>query len=202
MPSSVNEIVIDLRVLENFLAQDTILAQLIPNPQYFVGKQLNVAKKDWTITVVGICDSGEPDIYLDKFTRLSLSSWVNQRTTGLTSLQQAIPNSYTDIILKENEALVSESFLEQLQVSGHPDYFSTPLSKQYQVVGTFSDDFPAEVVLAEEGYDEFLLHPIRQAKKFILYTEDKTLARNYFTNMDETIQEYLQFCLTIKCPPY
>lgn len=196
MPAAVNEIVIDLRVLETFLAQDTILAQLIPNPQYFIGKQLNVAKKDWTITVVGICDSGEPDIYLDKFTRLSLSSWVSQRTAGLSSLQQAIPNAYTGITLAENEALVSEGFLEQLRVSGHPDYFSTPLSKQYKVVGTFPDEFPAEVVLAEDGYDEFLLHLIRQAKKFILYTEDKTLTRNYFINMDESIHEYLQFFIT------
>ena len=196
MPSAVNEIVIDLRVLENFLSQDTILAQLIPNPQYFIGKQLTVAKKDWTITVTGICDSGEPDIYLDKFTRLSLSSWVSQRTAGLSSLQQAIPNEYTDITLAENEALVSESFLEQLRVSGHPEYFSTSLSKQYKVVGTFPDDFPAEVVLAEEGYDEFLLHLIRQAKKFLLYTENKEAARNYFTNMDDTIHEYLQFFIT------
>lgn len=196
MPSAVNEIVIDLRVLETFLSQDTILAQLIPNPEYFVGKELTVAKKDWTITVVGICDSGEPDIYLDKFTRLSLSSWVSQRTAGFASLQQAMPDVYTGITLEENKALVSESFLEQLKRSGHPDYFSTPLSKRYEVVGTFPDDFPAEVVLAEDGYDEFLLHLIKQAKKFILYTEDKALTRSYFDAMDATIHEYLQFFIT------
>lgn len=196
MPSTVNEVVIDLRVLETFLAQDTILAQIIPNPEYFVGKELTVAKKDWNITISGICDSGEPDIYLDKFTRLSLSSWISHRTAGLTSLQKAIPDVFSSITLGENEALVSESFAEQLRLSGHPESFSTPLSKRYEVVGTFPDDFPADAVLAEEGYDEFLLHLIRQAKKFILFTEDKEMARNYFISMDDTIHEYLQFFIT------
>ena len=196
MPSSVDEIVIDLRVLENFLAGDTILAQIIPNPEYFIGKELAVAKKDWCIKIVGICDSGEPDIYIDKFMRLSLSTWVSQRTAGLNSLKQAIPDSFTNTVLAPNEALVSESYFNQLKLSGNTDSFSTPLSKRYHVVGTFPDDFPAQVVLGENAYDEFLLHLIRQAKKFIIYTEDKELTRSYFDAMDDSLHEYLQFFIT------
>ncbi len=74
MPERSDEIVIDRWLLDDLLATDGILQNVIPNRSYFLGKSLHATRKSTTPTIVGICDSGEPSMYLSTETMLALGT--------------------------------------------------------------------------------------------------------------------------------
>lgn len=196
MPQSPDEIVVDAWVLENFLKSEGILSQVIPAAENFLGQEIAVEKKSFTLKIVGICDSGEPDIYMDKYTRLGITTWMSVMPAGLDALKTAYPDELEGFTLGAGDALVSEAYLKQCEISGNPNGFATPLSQYYTIVGTYSDEFPAEFVIAEEDYDELLLHLIRYAKKWIIRTDDKSGAKAYFENLSDDLKDKLQVFIT------
>ncbi len=72
MPTRSDEIVIDRWVIDQLLQEDGILQNIIPGSSYFIGKQLSIARQTFAPTVVGICDSGQPAIYMAKETMVAL----------------------------------------------------------------------------------------------------------------------------------
>lgn len=195
MPKAVDEIVIDVRVLENFLAKEGVFGQLIPNPEYFVGKTLNIEKKDWSLKIVGICDSGEPNIYMDKCTHISTTTWLSNRICSLETLKKLMPEEYGDVTLNVDEVLIVEHFYGD-GIEGVGNYYSSRMFKQAMVVGTFPDEFPFEVVVSEEKYEEIMCQMLIQSGKFLLYTEDKEASKAYFDNLDEQSKKVMQFFIS------
>ncbi len=74
MPERFDEVVIDRWVIDKLLERDGIIQNVIPSSEYLVGKKLYLDRKSFTPTVVGICDSGQPDIYISPEAMLSISS--------------------------------------------------------------------------------------------------------------------------------
>ena len=183
LPAAPNEIVIDTWVLNNLLSRKSILIGMINDVSYFVGKELNIAKSTYTLKITGISDTGEPDIYIDKFARFGITTWLNN-TAGLAMLKKCVPGEYDDIVLSGNEALVSQTYYNTLSFNTkNPQYFYTPLNKEYKIVGVFDDSvFPANVVVSDEHYDELLDFLLCYAKAFIVRTDDKAAVINYIKN--------------------
>ena len=112
MADDYNEIVIDKRVLENYLNEKTEISNIVNNIEHFVGKELILGKDAVRFKVTGICDSGENTIYMDKFTMLSTANTVEQ-INGLSSLVKITDGEYDDITLNEGEVLLPESVFKE-----------------------------------------------------------------------------------------
>ncbi len=74
MPERSDEIVIDRWLVDMILADDGILQNVIPNSAYLLGKPLHINKTPYSPTIVGICDSGQPNMYLSTEAMLSLGT--------------------------------------------------------------------------------------------------------------------------------
>lgn len=108
MPKEPYEVVVDRWVLESFMNQDTEIAHVIPNVRHFLGRKLVMQNKDVELTIVGISDTGQPSVYVDKLQGVGLSSWC-KTVTSLEELQKAYPGEYDDVKLEPGEALILES---------------------------------------------------------------------------------------------
>ncbi len=65
MPERSDEIIIDRWLLDKYSDGEGIIQNVIPNAQYFIGKELsNSDRSNFTAKIVGVCDSGEPAIYM------------------------------------------------------------------------------------------------------------------------------------------
>ncbi len=63
MPERYDEIVVDRWVIKNCTDDDGIVQNLIPDNEFMLGEIIYMDKKNYSPTIVGICDSGEPSIY-------------------------------------------------------------------------------------------------------------------------------------------
>lgn len=72
MPERYDEIVVDRWVIKNCTDKDGIVQNLIPDSEFMIGKRLYMNRINYYPTIVGICDSGEPSIYLSKAGQLSV----------------------------------------------------------------------------------------------------------------------------------
>lgn len=127
MPDEYNEIIVDKRVLENYLGMKTEISNVVNNIKHFIGKELILGKGKQTFIVSGICDSGENSMYMDKFLLLSLSSSVEQ-LNSLATLNAVSNNAYADVALAKNEVLLSETEfttrVEKYLKNMYPRYYS------------------------------------------------------------------------------
>ena len=194
MPKNSDEIVIDIRVLENFLAKDSIFAQLIPNPEYFVGETLDVEKKEWGLKIVGICDSGEPNIYMDKCTHISTTTWLTNTFQTVERLQELMPERYKDTTLTTEECIIRNHFYGE--IDGIGNYYSSRFVKGCFVVDIFPEEYPFEVVISQEKYEEVLKSMLVQAKKMLVYTDDKEATMAYLRELEESTDGMVELVIT------
>jgi len=108
MPDEFNEIVVDKRVLENYLGNKSEISNIVNNIEHFLGKELVWGKNKARYVISGICDSGENTMYMDKFLILSTSNNV-EPMHSLDALNDLSDDKYTDVELKDNEVLLSQS---------------------------------------------------------------------------------------------
>ncbi|MBQ9910591.1 MAG: ATP-binding cassette domain-containing protein [Lachnospiraceae bacterium] len=87
MPERYDEIVVDRWVIRNCTSTDGIVQNLIPDNEYMIGKRVSIGRKNYYPVIVGICDSGEPSIYMPRAGMLSV---------GVHGIE-AIP--YSDFVL-------------------------------------------------------------------------------------------------------
>lgn len=192
MPEAPDEIVLDIRVAKNFLKADNELSAVIGDPQYLVGKEISIFRKDWTLKIAGICDSGEPDLYVDPIVRLSIPTWVGN-FAGFKSLAAAYPERYGGIKLLPGEVLVSERFYKQRELNRQTETFTVPLGTEFRIAGIYPDEFGFDFVIAEEGYEELLFEMICQAKELIVEADDKQAAAAFLQeDLSDDLAQRLQ----------
>lgn len=188
MPESYDEILIDKWVADKFSQGSNTLAQLIPDAEALVGRELSIKRKNWTLKIVGICDTNRPDIYMDRYTCMGITTWTSAQPSDILELRAAYPGQYDAVELAEDQALVSESYLNQCSKAGEYYYFTTPLHQRYYVAGTFPDEFGAGYVLGEEGYRQQLLAMVCQAREWIVRVEDEKMRSSLYRFVEENNQ--------------
>ncbi len=127
MPDAYNEIVVDKRVLENYLDMGTEISNIVNNIEHFVGKELVLGNDKTKYVISGICDTGENTMYMEKFLLLSLCNVVEQ-LNSLSTLQEISNGEFDDIELKNNEVLLPElqykSKADKYLKDTYPRYYS------------------------------------------------------------------------------
>ena len=197
MPQKPNEIVVDTWVIESFLAKEGSIAQILPNVEDFVGKQITVDRKDWKLEIVGICDKNAPNLYMDRCTQLSITMRIVDTMGSEDMLKKVFPEKYRDISLAKDEVLVSESYMQHLlAIGGDGEMIRLLGADSYTVVGTYPDEFGMDCVISKEAYEHMLRFLIVEAKKFTAIAEDKERVLFYFENLPEKMTDKMQIFIT------
>lgn len=264
MAEAYNEVVIDRRVLENYLDAKTEIANIVNNIEHFLDKEIIVGQKKMYLKVVGICDSGENSMYMDKFTVLSMVN-PSEPINSIEALNSVSENKYKDVDLKGNQALIPKTQYEEKAknylTKNYPRYYNaekdlmwqidryinaaedegiswgnswdevyayalekyvkdleeevdygityeeftvmfenpesveftlTAYGKEFEVVGSFDDEYDFDIVVSEDAYEDIKLETIKKSDKFQVYSNDKKADKEYIrkTILEELPQEF------------
>lgn len=170
MPERSDEVVIDRWVLDNYLKKDGLLQNGIPDISYFLGKQLTYQKKAYAPTIVGICDSGECDMYMPDAGLVSLG--VNgQEIISLSELKKILPGQYDDLTVTPETCIVvtnNAGIAYEKQIGG---IFQTKSGHTFHISAAIQADTYASLILEDSVIDELMGE--MTSTKLHLYCYDK-----------------------------
>jgi ABC-type lipoprotein export system ATPase subunit len=191
MPESRNEIVIDKWIIDVFL-KGSIIRNMM-TMQDFIDLEVISDISESQFRVVGISNTGEPVIYIDKYVGMSMAAWAD-KIGSLQQLRDEFPGQYDNIRLAEDEVLVSDTEYGNMQSTGK-SLFTAKNGYQYKVAGTYPDSFGVSYVIEDACYEDTLNSYIRINRKFMVYSEEKEPVLSYFSpasgNYDTTYVELL-----------
>lgn len=176
MPENSQEIVVDRWVLESLMSQDGIIQSGISDVTYFLGRNLTYAKKNYSPTIVGISDCGEPAIFLNTTAMISIGAAGNEVIT-LEELKKQDPDTYGGLTLGAEECIMVTNNAGLDYQSKIGSRFTTNCKRMYQIADAIEADTYASVILSEEGAEDLLHDMITY--RFYLYCEDKEAMKTY-----------------------
>ncbi|MBQ9703665.1 MAG: ABC transporter ATP-binding protein/permease [Clostridia bacterium] len=191
MPEKHNEIVVDRWVLDKAISEEGILQNIIPNAEYFLGKKLG-CDRSYTPTIVGICDSGEPAVYMSKEGLLAVGAG------GYEVMTLSEFNSFmgTDITLSEGECICIVNNAGAGRTEGEvlnlkSGYF---LTIRKLVSLSSNTNIKAKVVIRDEELDDLYYSMISSTDMCTLWTEDKDAIYKY---LDAGVPEEMKGRLSV-----
>ena len=182
MPQRSDEIVLDRWMAERLLSEDGVLQNLIPNADYLLGKTLTCERKTYQMTVVGICDSGEPSMYLSREAMLAMGVYGSEVITRSEYIRltgdDAVPElgAHECIALKDNIAGMNEW-----------TSISSYVGSQYEIklAGTLADtddSIGAKLIIADEALDPLYRTMIEAQSRFSIWCADKDAIYRHLDN--------------------
>ena len=186
LPNNAEEVVIDRWVLDAALEVDSVANNGVTDITYFIGKPLNLEDQKVTPTIVGICDSGEPGVYI---TYDAFASYGSAATyvASLSALQAKYPGKYDDVVLAENECIV----LPNNAGSGYRDKlhanFRTNGDRNYVIVMSIEEeDFYPKIVVADSQIDDIMLSMSHQ--NFWIFCENKEAMKAHLYAIEASME--------------
>ncbi len=174
MPERYDEIVVDRWVIEKALEEDGIIQNVIPNIEYLLGKQLKFDKKTFSPTIVGICDSKEPDIYMSQEAILSIGVGG---TEVITLSEYRALTGYEDIkSLATDECIVltdNAGFGYFSQVGGVYSSASRYIFKIKGALQNTDDSITAKFIIADDALPILYRAMIESSDGFSIWCSDK-----------------------------
>ena len=186
MPKNRKEMVIDRWLVEKFRNSGSVLSAVYQNENAMLNVNVSTMIPNLQMTIVGICDTQEPSIYVNDNVALGMS-YVGYYVMSDEDLKELYPGEYDNLKLAENEVLLPKTKYEayQYQMRWHEMYdgvLSDAKSyldmKKCKVAGQFPDDAGAYYVVSQANCDRMKLKYIHAGRKFKVYTDD----------VEETIQ--------------
>ncbi len=180
MPQRADEVVVDRWVLENLLGDDGMAPNGTRDIEYFLGKQIHYASAGVDPTIVGICDSAEPAVYLsmDLFATLGTSG---SAVISLSAFQAWYPGEFDGVVLAEDECIVLPANAGETYL-GESTTFTTTCGLKYNIVQVcHKTDHYAKIVVADSQIDDLLLNMSRM--KFHVYCQDKEAVKTHLESV-------------------
>ncbi len=163
LPTTRNEIVIDRSIAEKWLSSGGILTSYFSTIEDFIGVELYANTGAQYITIVGICDSDEPDIYCSKSLLLSLGRGSFKVMT-VPELNTLLDTSYET--LGDYEILIREGLLTSLSLSiGDTLNLYNDEDVTYTIVGTFPDNLDTNYIISDFGLKRLTEYAIYSVTK-------------------------------------
>lgn len=181
MPQGRNEVVVDIRVINQLIESGGIASSLYDGAKSYIGATLSVATTSDVITIVGISDTGESDVFCSQNLVLGFSA-KGYLISNAEELQYELPGEYEDLVLGETEILMREGLYKALGLENNGDEITIgeDTKHTYTIVGTIPDNLGMDYVLSEEGCKNIRDLVIYGLKKCYVYTEDMEAAMEYF----------------------
>jgi hypothetical protein len=191
MPESRYEIVIDRWILDLFLSNEENIFDNFMSVEDFLDLRAWTEYYGPSLKIVGISDTDQPTVYIDKYMGISMVSWAD-KIASLTQLQAIIPGEYDDIDLAADEVLVSDEKYSDMLSKGET-WYTAKNGTKYKVSGTYPSGYDFTYVIGDSNYNEVLYNYICANKRYMIYTEEKEPILNYFAqnlgNFDDTYVE-------------
>ena len=203
MPESRDEVVIDRWVLDQFLEEDGVVQNNITDITEMLGVRLSYLKNTFSPVIVGICDTGDPSLYLTKSAMVSVSPG-GVDVMALSELQERVEAggelwSYgTDSALTGAEQLVlaeDECWMNP-EIAG--DIYRHRIGQQYKAgnSGLFyirdavsGSAIDSAVVVHDDALSAMLQEIVRITARVTIYCEDKQAMKDYLSQpMSENLE--------------
>lgn len=178
MPEKSDEIVVDRWVLDVFLEKEGIIQSGIPDISQMLGMQLEYFKKDFVPTIVGICDAGEPTIYLTSAGLASVGR-SGSYVIPLSELQALYPGKYDTVTLDKDECIVIHNNAGAVYKNKLGSQFRVTSRMLNTIVDVIEAETWAHVVIADEMIEVMLEEMSYSTSAFILYCADKGAVKSY-----------------------
>lgn len=206
-PENSQEIVADRQVLEATLEEsDGIVQNTIVDLSYFLGAELNIESRNYTLTVVGICDSGERSLYVSKSALLTLRNG-SIKVIGMDEFRKhveagavryQISSTSSDGIttftygylsvddleeLADDECIINYAAAGEIYQQKVGDYYSVGSNhlKRYHIkeaIALYGSDVCA--IVNDSELDELMLDGFN-TRKVLLYCTDKAQMREFIS---------------------
>lgn len=177
MPERSDEIVVDIWVIRKCTDEDGIVQNLIPDNEYMIGKRLDAGRNSYMPTIVGICDSGEPSVYISKAGMLSVG------IHGIEAIPYSEFVSITGIALeplKSGQAAV-------IAINDGGSYYTKRVGSTLDLANglqlelrelieegvDYKSGITVPLVIPDEDVEPYLMHAIRTVAHFSIWSDDK-----------------------------
>lgn len=114
MPEKRSEVVIDKELLERAQNSNGAVSMLHDSLESYLGCKIKIGSYDIQLTIVGISDTKEPDIFGSQTLLLGLNAAKGISLATVSELEAEGLKGYTDVKLKDNEILLRKGFMESL----------------------------------------------------------------------------------------
>ncbi len=195
MPENSDEVVIDRWLIDKLLEEDGIIQNIIPNREYLLGKKLTVEKKTFSPTIVGICDSGQPNIYMSTEAILSLGAGGMEVISFSEFCALTGYDKYTS--LEENECIVLADTAGSVyfnRIGGlFPTSGGTHPFKIKDTVGNTADIISVKAVVPDEMIDVLYREMAEYTEDIQIWCADKAAMLNFINEgMPPELKDYVE----------
>ncbi len=182
MPEKRSEVVIDKELLERAQNSNGAVSMLHDSLESYLGCKIKIGSYDIQLTIVGISDTKEPDIFGSQTLLLGLNAAKGISLATVSELEAEGLKGYTDVKLKDNEILLRKGFMESADLKVGDQYGigleyiddsgDSTNSNSYTIAGTFPDDVDYSYVLTDKGAQTALNSMVVENKTCRLYTDN------------------------------
>lgn len=208
LPKKRDEVVIDKQLIERTEAQNGPVTSLQDGLESYVGMVLKVGGVDVKLHVVGISDTKQSVLYSGQNILLGMNA-NGYKIASVPELQLEDTENFKDLTLKDDEILVRRGMYESMyrynessdipeeEVAGKGETISFgDDEKVYKIVGTFSNDIPADYVMSDAGCLNIRNLMIYENYSCMIYTNDKAAALDYFGKAAKEYEEAFDVTLS------
>ncbi len=189
VPQRPDEVVIDRWVLDNLIRQDGIIQNSIPDIGYFLNRQLQFQKKNYTPTIVGISDCGEPAMFVYPEVLPSLGA-AGTEMVSLSSLQTMYPGVYDKVDLSRETEYRGELYPSAIIFSNWAGdsykkggvYGTSAKVKYASALSTEEPELYATLAVADENIPFHIDQMLLTSNRIFLYCEDKDTVKDFLNN--------------------
>lgn len=201
MPENRDEIVADRWLLQKFAKSDSLLSSLYQKEEAFLGVQVQTVMNDVVLTIVGISDCQEPDIFINDNLALGMD-YSGYNVMSAADLQEMFPGKYDDFTLEANEiadkTIAAESAMQETMEEASPvswleeilSGYGQKTEEEFRVKCTLDDTISADYVVSDEICEKLKLQRLITGHQFKVYTDDIEGAKAYFEQAGEGYKEY------------
>ncbi len=180
MPEKRNEIVVDIRVINRLIESGGVVSTFYGEAESYLGAELMVATTSESVTIVGLSDTGQSDIFCGQNLLLGFPT-RGFLISSVEELQLELPGEYDSLTLSTNEVLIREGlFHAQFMAIGETIQIGEDTDHTYTVVGTFPDSVGTDYVMSDQGCINIRDLMIYELKTCMFYTDQTDAAMDYF----------------------
>lgn len=193
MPKNNAEVVIDQWLIRRFMDTENPYQTLFSKTEDFLNAELISTVNNDRLKIVGISDTNEPSIYLSQTKALGLS--INGYSIAtVEQLQEKYPGKFDDVTLKDGEVLVAKTDYDNF-MQRKRDSFRMTNGRDYQIKGSFPDDFGIKYVLNDKDCNTIRNDFILETKDFQVYVKNVDKAMKEIRNATNTYRDSLSIAL-------
>ncbi len=187
-PETCEEIVVDRWILDNILKTDSMLPNLLYDPAQFLGLKLTYTRRTFSPVICGVCDTGEPVLYMSKEAFASLGN-IGTEAISLSQFQAMHPGEYDHLSLADDQCVVILGNAGSTYKTRVGDTYKTSSGLAFTISDVLETGTYAEIVVSDTGLDNLLDAMVTSNVNLCFYTKDKQALKNCIA---DTIQEQFE----------